>query len=213
MEPLKTALITGFHPYDVPPFVELFRALPGLDVYPQDIENFACNGGDARGWYDALVFYNMNMTPEGSPFEAQLKDMLQWLGTAGQGITLMHHALLAYPGEAVWSEMVGIADRSFDFHLGRQVRVEVTDSAHPITRGLEPFEIADETYTMAEAGEGNHVLLTTSHEPSMRTLAWTRTFRQSRVFCLQHGHDNQAWSHPSFRQVLGRGIEWTCARI
>ena len=45
---------------------------------------------------------------------------------------------------------------------------------------------------MADAGGDNHILLTTDHPRSMRTLAWTRTFRHSRVFCLQPGDGERA---------------------
>jgi type 1 glutamine amidotransferase len=37
---------------------------------------------------------------------------------------------------------------------------------------------------------------------------WTRRLGQSRVFCLQSGHDNATFGNPSFRMVLQRGIAW-----
>jgi type 1 glutamine amidotransferase len=64
---------------------------------------------------------------------------------------------------------------------------------------------------MASAGEGSEVLLTTDHPKSMKTLGWARQYKQSRVFCLESGHDNQTWADPSFREVLRRGLLW-CAR-
>jgi type 1 glutamine amidotransferase len=72
--------------------------------------------------------------------------------------------------------------------------------------------MVDETYDMPEAGEGCEVLLTTAHPKSVRTLAWTRQYGNSKVFCYQSGHDNAAWSDESFRQVLSRGILWTAGR-
>jgi type 1 glutamine amidotransferase len=54
----------------------------------------------------------------------------------------------------------------------------------------------------------SRVLLTVDHPKSARTLAWTRTYRDARVFAFQLGHDNQAWVNESFREVLGRGIGW-----
>ena len=47
----------------------------------------------------------------------------------------------------------------------------------------------------------------------MRTLAWTRTHNNARVFCFQSGHDNQTWQNRAFREVLSRGIHWTARRI
>jgi type 1 glutamine amidotransferase len=91
--------------------------------------------------------------------------------------------------------------------------VKVASRKHPITRGLDSWTINDETYTMADAGEGNEILLTTDHPKSMKTLAWTRACKKARVFCFQCGHDNAAWSNATFREVMKRGIQWCARRI
>ena len=66
---------------------------------------------------------------------------------------------------------------------------------------------------MADVSAGSRVLLTYDHPRSMRTIAWTREFRQSRVFCYQAGHDNATWPDPSFREVLRRGIRWSAGHL
>jgi len=119
--------------------------------------------------------------------------------------------LLAYPDWAVWSDIVGIANRKFWFYHDQTIPVKVAGREHPITRGLESWTIKDETYTMTDAGDGSEIQLTTDHPQSMKTLAWTRTYKKSRVFCFQCGHDNAGWVHANFREVLQRGIQW-CAR-
>ena len=43
---------------------------------------------------------------------------------------------------------------------------------------------------------------------SIPTLGWTRRWGEARVFCLQLGHDNDAWKVPQFREVLRRGLLW-----
>jgi uncharacterized protein len=58
----------------------------------------------------------------------------------------------------------------------------------------------------------SHVLLTTEHPKCTRTVAWTRQLGKSRVFGLQSGHDTAAFSNPSFRTVLQRGIAWLAER-
>lgn len=207
---LMVALITGGHPFDVPNFLALFRSMPGVDCYPQDIENFAMDWGGVRKQYDALVFYNMHMQ---QPAEGPIANLLRELGETRQGLVVLHHALLAFPNSPEWTEMVGISDRSFGYHMGQEVAVEIADASHPITQGMTGWRMPDETYTMADAGPGSRVLLTTHHPLSMCTLAWTRTYRNARVFCFQSGHDNRTWSHPSFREVLARGIRWSAGRL
>jgi hypothetical protein len=70
----------------------------------------------------------------------------------------------------------------------------------------------DETYTLREPGDDSEVLLTTNNPKSGKVLAWARTFRESRVFCYQSGHDASAFANPHFRRVLERGIAWAARR-
>lgn len=210
---LQVAVIEGFHPFEVPQWHGLFRALEGIDYYPQHIENWAVDCAGCRGDYDVLLFYNMNMSLDGCPFAEAVEAAIKELGTRPQGLVFLHHALLAYPDMETWSQLVGIADRRFEYYPDQEYQVQVAATDHPITRGQEAWTIQDETYTMATPGSDSTVLLTTNHEKSMDVLAWTRTCGQSRVFCLQLGHDHLAWDHPRFREVLRQGIRWAARRI
>ena len=208
---ISAAVITGGHAFDVPGFHALFRSLPGVDSYIQHMENFASDVGKVRDRYDVLVFYNM---PREDP-EGRVKGALEALGTTGQGVLLLHHGILSHREWPFWDELVGITDRmaDFEFQHGVRLRVDVADAEHPITQGLEPWDMVDETYLMNEPGEGCQVLLTVDHPKSMSAIAWTRSFRDCRVFCLQSGHDNETYVDPSFRTVLSRGIQWCARRI
>lgn len=214
----SVAVVTGGHAYDVPAFHRLFRHYAGeMEVLIQHLDDFACSPPEVRQAYDAVVFYVMMMEgpmDEGQPWYAgRPKTALAQLGETPQGIVVLHHALLAYPQWPVWSRLVGIEERGFGYFIGETLRTEIADPDHPITRGLDPWTMVDETYTMAEAGPGNHVLLRCDHPKSTRTLAWTRQHGQARVFCYQAGHDDQTWSDASFREVLRRGILWSARRL
>jgi hypothetical protein len=210
LEPLRVAVVTGGHAYDVINFHKLFRTLPAVDAYIQHMEDFVATPEAARDEYNAIVFYHM-LTQ--GPSEGAVKTALEHLGTTEQGLVILHHALLAYPQWSTWSELVGIADRKFGFYHDQQLHVQVANAQHPITHGLKSWDMTDETYTMANAGEGSEILLTVDHPKSMKTIGWTRQFKKSRVFCMESGHDNQAWANPHFRQVLQRGIQWSVRRI
>jgi uncharacterized protein len=209
---VRAAVITGGHSYDVINFRRLFRELEGIDAYVQHIDDFSTSPEEVRDAYDAVAFYTFlqeEPRDEDVPwYVGQPKTALAHLGATEQGIVVLHHALLAYPGWSLWDDMVGIEERGFGFHPEQTLEIEIANPDHPITRNLAPFSLVDETYTMDDAGEGSEILLTTSHPNSMRTIAWTRRYRNARVFCFESGHDNQAWSNPGFRQVLARGIRW-----
>jgi len=214
--PIRTAVVTGQHPYDVPAFVECVNALDGVAAYPQHMEDFCADAGAARDTYDAVVFYHFHQatpTGEGAWYEAPMKAALERIGTAEQGIVVLHHAILAFPQWPFWAKLVGIEDRSFSYHVAQTLEVQIVNADHPITRGLEPWAQADESYLMADPGPDSEVLLTTEHPKSMSCLAWAREFGQARVFCVQLGHDRLAYEHPSFREVLGRGVQWVARRI
>jgi type 1 glutamine amidotransferase len=214
---LNVAVVTGGHSYDVIGFRKLFRSLEGLDCYVQHTDDFGSSAEDLRDAYDAVVFYSMMMeepVDEGLPWYAGTpRAALARLSTTGQGVVLLHHAIVAYPGWDYWRALAGIGEFSNEYYFDQNVPVHVADADHPITRGLADWEMVDETYDMAEPGPGCRVLLTTDHPRSMAALAWIHEHGAARVFCLQCGHDNRAWAHESFRTVLRRGILWAARRI
>jgi len=205
---IKTAVITGHHPYEVTDFHLLFRSVPEIDFYPQNMEDFVTDTGKGRKQYDVLVFYNMHMeTPVN-----KTKEVLEQLGETEQGILMLHHAILAFPKWQLWSDICGIQDRSFDFYPEQSIRIEIANH-HPITESLTSWKMIDETYTMKNAGESNEIILITDHPKSIKTIAWTRHYRKARIFCYQSGHDSQTYSNPQFRTVLARGIQWLAGSI
>lgn len=222
---LRTAVVTGRHPYDVPAFQRLFRDLPGIDAYPQSLEDFALSRPAIRDAYDVLVFFNFHLrTPTGDEApdngestkasrqamrtDQAVTNALESLGEDGRGLMIWHHALLAFPSWDHWSALCGMADRSFTDVTVDQVWTGAADADHPITADVEPWEMRDEVYLMGPPDPGCEILLTTDHPKSMRALAWTHTVRRSRVLVYQSGHDAHAYAHPTFRRVMAQGIRW-----
>jgi trehalose utilization protein len=228
---LTVAVVTGRHPHDVPNFHAVFRSIPDIDFYPQHMEDFVFNGmsprgvkswkggGEARSKYDVLVFYNWHQRlPDEEDkqqkwWERDTESTLSALGDTEQGIFVLHHALLAFPNWRLWSDIVGIHDRRCTSHFNQTLRIEVTDPPHPITQNLKSWEMVDETYVMHDAGNDSKILLTTSHPKSLKTIAWTRHYKNARVFCYQSGHDSSTFTDPNFRTVVAQGIRWLAGRI
>ncbi len=205
---LNVAVVTGRHAFDVPGFYELLRSMPGIDFFPQELENYVADFGRVRKRYDAVVFYNYHQALTGDGSMPETEAALEKLGESEQGIVLWHHGLVAFPRWKLWADLSGIEDRTFTAHKGQTIGVEVAGGGHPITAGLESWEMVDETYTMKAMPRDGEILLTADHPRSMKAIAWTREYRRARVFCFQSGHDRDAYSNPSFRAVLARGIRW-----
>ena len=219
---IKVAMVTGHHEYDVVDFQRMLREIPDIDFYPQHLEDFAIDTEEARGRYEVIAFYNyQQQTPsqDGDELGRVVKGPLEKLGETGQGIVMMHHALTAYPSWPYWLDICGMGDTTRPLRPGPESRtdqnlvIEIADPGHPITRGMTSWEMVDETYNFEDAREGSHVLLTTEHPESMRTIAWTRQHRHSRVFCLQSGHDNQTYADPHYREMVERGIKWAASTL
>ena len=208
----RVAVITGGHCFDVPNFHKLFKSFDGMDITIQHIDDFCSSPKDVRQGYDVVVFYIMMLDgpkDEGTPWYAgKPATALAELGETKQGIVVLHHAILAYPQWDAWQQLVGISDRTFGYHIGETVKAQVVAPEHPITKGVGNWTMIDETYSMADTGSDSEVLITYDHPKSMKTIAWTRKYRNARVFCYEAGHDNRTWVDPNFRQVLKNGICW-----
>jgi hypothetical protein len=215
--PVTVAVVTGAHYFDVMNFHRLFRSLDGIDAYIQHMDDWASSSDDVRHGYAATVFYNMHWDAppaEGLPWYCgSPRAAIEDLGRTERGLVLLHHGILAFQDWPLWGGIAGIEDRKFEYFPGESVHIEIADGKHPVTKGLTAWDMIDETYKMADPGEGSHVLLTTDHPKSMKSIAWTREHHNARVFCLASGHDNEAWAHPSFREVLRRGILWSAGRL
>jgi uncharacterized protein len=202
---IRVAVVTGSHVFDVPEFIELFRSMSSIDFYMQDLENYAADMSDVRRHYDVTVFYNMH----GKAPDQRSGSVIERLGETDQGILVLHHGILGFREWHIWSAVTGISDRAFTYHPGEFIRTEIADPSHPIVRGLQPWVMQDETYRMNSVDdEGSHVILTTSHPKSLRSLAWTRKYRNAPVFCYASGHGAATYADPQFRAVVERGIQW-----
>ncbi|MBB6733468.1 ThuA domain-containing protein [Cohnella zeiphila] len=207
---LKAAVITEWHPVEMIPFQRLFREFEEFETYVQSLDIF-CQDKDNEQ-YDVVVYYNLSIpTPEAD--DARRKYLEERLGRSGQGIVLLHHAILNYGEWPLWTDVAGVSDRSFKYYWEQTVRYDPTPADHPITRGLRPFAMIDETYTMAEPNPDNEILLTADHPNSMKAIAWTRQYKNSRVFCYQSGHDDFAYRDPNFQGLLRRGMLWCAGRL
>ncbi len=221
---LKTLVITGGHGFDLPAFGKVFDA-------PRDIEwKHAVYGGkknDANaifsgdGWksYDVFVFYDMVQNlPEST------KKGISSLCTAGKGIVMLHHTLAANQKWPEYSRIVGgkyllkpetingTAYPQSTYKHGLDIDVAVPDPAHPITWGIKPFTIHDETYNHYYVAPNVTPLLTTDHPTSEKVIAWTHNYRNSRVVFIQHGHDAHAYRNPVFKTLVARSIRYTAGR-
>jgi len=227
---VTTAVVTGEHPFNVPGFLNMFRSLPEIDSYPQHLDQFVADWGRVRSRYEVVLFYNWHLdTPPGNErgwWQGGTKEALEQLVETEQGIVLLHIGITAFLQWDFWSRLTGIPhqDRGVDpknldpseLSFGETLHIEVADPDHPITHGLDAFELYGETWGSwrLKPGPECRILLTTDHpKMAMKAMAWTHQFKNARVFCLQPGHNNDSYADLTFRRVLARGIKWAAGRL
>ena len=186
-EKIKTAVITGKHPFDVPAFHTAFRSMPEIDFFPQHMEDFVADIGERRAEYDVLLFFNFHQETPGSsdsPGDEATKRRWKPWAKASKVWFILHHALLAYPDWPLWASLVGIQATSWRVHMDIDLNIQVGNPRHPITQGLSDWTMLDETYVVGEPDANSEILLFTHEPKSMRSIAWTRRYKNARVFLL-----------------------------
>ncbi|MBE3085961.1 MAG: ThuA domain-containing protein, partial [Bacteroidetes bacterium] len=168
-----------------------------------------------RSKYDVLVFYHMwqKITDDQAKVFA---DCIR----QGKPLVVLHHSICAYDD---WPEYFNIIGGKY-FHKPTTVNgkeyavcsyihdlhfnVRIANPKHPVTKGLQDFEIFDETYKGYYVEAGVTPLLTTEEPSSTPIIGWAKKYGKARVVTLQCGHDVPTFENPNFRTLLKQSIEW-----
>jgi type 1 glutamine amidotransferase len=218
---IRALVVTGGHDFDRPGFDALWKGLTGVTT--REVAHPNAHGmlsAERSRDYDVLVFYDMHQD-----ISEQAKADLVALLKKGKGLIVLHHALANYQA---WDEYLQIAGGRFRLAESEKdgvkrpastwkddvhIRAKVADRKHPVTRGVEDFEILDETYGDYEVLPKVKALLTTDEPTSTPTIAWAHTYGRSRVVTMQGGHGPSAWQNPSFRRLLEQAVRWVAGSI
>lgn len=165
-----------------------------------------------------ILFYDMydSITP------AQ-KEAYKRLFTKGKGMIFMHHALVSYQNWLEFKNMIGgkyhrelaiVDGKEYESTYKHDVWVNVSieDKDHPVTLGLENFEIFDEVYGNCEILPSVHPLLSTNHPQSMEYIGWVNEYESSEVIYIQLGHGPEAFANKNFQRLVRQAIEWSAER-
>jgi type 1 glutamine amidotransferase len=207
-------LITGGHDFDTAEFFSLFlsNSRISVDTVSQPLANMLIENNIAENW-DAIVFYDMWQDITKTQKEAYLR-----LLENGTGMIFLHHSLVSYQD---WDEFTDIRGGKYHekgygtdsielsgYQHDLDIMVTVIDPKHPVTKGIQDFQIHDEGYYNIEILPEVTPLLQTSHPLCARYVAWTNEYKNSRIVYIMLGHDRQAYDNPSFRQLLDNSINW-----
>ncbi|MBT0769120.1 ThuA domain-containing protein [Kineosporia sp. J2-2] len=171
-----------------------------------------------------LVVQCMTMSTIEKPEVRGLREAV----AAGTGLAGWHGGIAdSYRDSADYLQLIG---GQFACHPGRHpdertgapddnfipYRVDITAPDHPITAGIEPFDLFTEQYwVLSDAYD--EVLATTTlaaqpwnewSRPVTSPAVWTRQWGAGRVFVATPGHAPDVLEVPQVRTIIERGLLW-----
>jgi len=209
---LRALVVTGGHSYDTE-FYTLFQG--GWLTWEHAASNHEAFDSDIRESCDVLVLYDLSREISGDE-RKNLRDFLE----SGKGLVVLHHAIADYNSWPWWwRTVVGgryilpdgdkpASDYKHDVEMFVRPR-----GKHPITAGVGPLQIVDETYKDMWISPQVQVILETDEPTSDGPVAWISPYEKSRVVFLQLGHDRLAHLHPAYRKLVKRSILWSAGRL
>lgn len=138
--------------------------------------------------------------------------MLAW-AAAGRPLLVSHVSSTSFPAVPEWESILGglwVRGTTFHPEYGPS-RVEIVDHAHPITAGLDDFELLDERYTDLRLGDGVRVLAQHTLDGVAHPLLWTHGDGTACVVYDALGHDTASYDSAEHRELLGRAARWLLA--
>jgi type 1 glutamine amidotransferase len=213
-EAIRALLLTGGHDHETS-FYTLFDGHKDL-ARVRVADSATAFQNDLRDKYDVLIMYDFSRDLKDSG-KKNLRDFVE----SGKGVVVLHHALLNYQDWPWWcEEVVGGSYRlqktgdipSSTYKGGERISV-APEGKHPITKGIEPFDVMDETYKRMWISPRVRPLLTTDNPNADKLLGWIGPCDTSRVVAIQLGHGPTVFSNESYRALVHNAILWSAGRL
>ncbi len=208
---LNILIVTGGHDFDRESFFEMFNSFKNINYteLKQPEANLQLGKIDSKA-FEVVVFYDMPKTISNEEKLSYYK-----LIAEGKGLVFLHHSLASYQDWNDFKTIVGgkyheakNTPASSTYQHDVTFSVKIKSPLHPITKGIQDFEILDEVYGNTEVLPEVTPLLTTEHPSSSRIIGWTHQRENSRIVYIQPGHDKNAYFKPEFQQLIKQAIRY-----
>jgi uncharacterized protein len=128
----------------------------------------------------------------------------------GKPLLALHAAALSLKDFGEWHDWMGgswVAGSSMHPPIAAST-VEVVDRSHPITAGLEEFEVYDEKYSYLDIAPDARTLASHQFEGGTHPILWVLEVAPGRVVYDALGHDRRSYRSATRRELLRRSAEW-----
>lgn len=207
----RALVVTGGHDHDADFYSVFADDSINAKVNPHPLAFTS----DMRNRYDVVVLYDMILELEEKK-QANLKAFVE----NGKGIVALHHSVCGNQNWPWWyQEVLGGRYLYDEFEGKKSSYIHDIDELitpvgqHPITHGLKPFRILDETYKNIWISPKVTPILKSDHPTSDGTVAWISPYEKSRVVYLQLGHDRNANLNPNYQKLVRNAIQWAAGKL
>ena len=192
----------------------LAKALVRENIPVTFIENVEALTAESLAQHDLLIILRDGMNWPGGYDQPHV----QWMTDAqqqaiwdfvhgGGGFLALHNAQGLYPPDGLYYELFG---GDYGGHPEPYVyTVRVEDRDHPVTSGVEDFEIFDEQHTVKYYLDREHLLLRSIARDNLSAPAgWWREMGKGRFCYLAPGHTPEALDHPMMQRLMRNAARW-----
>jgi type 1 glutamine amidotransferase len=178
------------------------------------IENVEALTADALKDYQLLIILRDGMNwPNGYD-----KEPVKWMTDAqqqaiwdfvnrGGGFLALHNSQGIYPPGGLYYKLFGGDYGGHPKPYTFTVRIE--NKNHPVTAGVEDFEIFDEQHTVKYYLDREHLLMRSIARDNLESQAgWWREVGQGRFVYLAPGHTPEALGHPLMQRLIRNSLNW-----
>jgi type 1 glutamine amidotransferase len=138
--------------------------------------------------------------------DEQQKDIWDFVEHGG-GFLALHNAHTLYPPNGLYYKLFGGDFGGHPKPYTFTVRVE--NKNHPITRGVEDFDIYDEQHMSKYWLDQEHLLLRSVARDNQQAAAgWWRETGKGRFCYLSPGHTPEAINHPMMQLLIRNAARW-----
>ena len=125
----------------------------------------------------------------------------------GGGFLALHNSQGLYPAGGLYYKLFG---GDYDGHPKPYTfTIRIEDKNHPITAGVEDFEIFDEQHTVKYYLGREHLLLRSIAPDNLEAAAgWWREIGKGRFCYLAPGHTPDALGHPMVQRLIRNALRW-----
>lgn len=169
-------------------------------------EDLAILNSEALKAFDVVVNATTDRLPEPSEHYALLNAIAE-----GRGLVVVHGGLASFWNSQAYFGMVGskFAGKSLDERGAGDFQVNLGPNrstlGHPITLGLEDYEVNDELFFLQGDQTQWKVLARAQGHPIM----YVKSFGVGKVFVCALGHDETRFNVPNTTEILRRGARWS----